>query len=75
MRVRFVNDEMRLKYRAAERLGLTDKLLQVGWGRAQRAGDRPHRRPGVRHEKAQRKGRVMYTAFAAVYDRDARCGL
>ena len=32
MRVRFVNDEMRLKYRAAERLGLTDKLLQVGWG-------------------------------------------
>ena len=31
MRVRFVNDEMRLKYRAAERLGLTDKLLQVGW--------------------------------------------
>ena len=32
MRVRSVNDEMRLKYRAAERLGLTDKLLQVGWG-------------------------------------------
>ena len=32
MRVRFVNDEMRLNDRAAERLGLTDKLLQVGWG-------------------------------------------
>ncbi|MBR1606233.1 MAG: small acid-soluble spore protein alpha/beta type [Clostridia bacterium] len=25
------NEEMEMKYRAAARLGLTDKLLRVGW--------------------------------------------